>query len=49
MIDIIVLFGWTFIIGVFVLGAYLTSENDFKNSKAYKDLNETILNRNENI
>ena len=49
MIDVIVLFGWTFIIGVFVLGVYLTAEDDFKNSKAYKDLNETILNRNENV
>ena len=49
MVEAIALFGWTCIIGFVVLAAYLTSENDFHNSKVYKDLNETMLNRNEDI
>ena len=49
MITAITLFGWTCIIGFVVLIAYLTSDNDdWTSSKAYKDLNETMLNRKEN-
>ena len=37
-------------IGFLVLTAVVVSENDdYRNSKAYKDLNETMLNRNENV
>ena len=50
MVEAITLFGWTCIIGFVVLAAYLTSnDDDWVNSKAYKDLEETILNRNEEI
>ena len=49
MIEAIALFGWTCIIGFVVLAAYLTSENDCRSSKVYKDLEETILNRNEDV
>ncbi len=49
MVEAITLFGWTFIIGFVVLAAYLTSENDSRNSKVHKDLNETMLNRNEDV
>ena len=42
-------FTWLFLIGFLVLAAHVTSDNDVSNTKAYKDLNETILNRNENI
>ena len=41
---------WLFLIGFIVFAAFTVSDNDgFKNSKAYKDLNETMLNRNEDI
>ena len=40
---------WCFIVGFIVLAAYLVDNTDVTNTKAYKDLNETILNRNENI
>ena len=40
---------WMFIIGFFVLAAYITSDNDVSNAKAYKELEETILNRNEDV
>ena len=50
MVEAITLFGWTCIIGFVVLAAYLTSnDDDWVNSKAYKDLEETMLNRNENV
>ena len=43
-------FTWLFMIGFLVLTAVVVSENDdYRNSKAYKDLNETMLNRNEDI
>ena len=43
-------FTWLFLLGFLVLAAYVVSDdNDFRNSKAYSDLNETILNREENI
>ena len=50
MVTAITLFGWTCIIGFFLLAIYLVSDNnDWTNSKAYKDLNETMLNRNEDV
>ena len=50
MITATVLFGWTCIIGFVVLAACLTNDSDdWTNSKAYKDLNETMLNRNEDV
>ena len=41
---------WMFIIGFICFAAYVVGDNgpDY-NSKAYRDLEETILNRNENI
>ena len=39
---------WGFLIGVFYLMCKEAGENDFKDSKAYKDLRETTLNREEN-
>ena len=46
MVTAIALFGWTCIIGFFILAIYLVNDNDdWTNSKAYKDLNETMLNR----
>ena len=49
MVTAIALFGWTCIIGFVVLMADLTSDDDWTSSKAYKDLNETMLNRNEDV
>ena len=52
MVDIIAMVGftWLFLIGFIVLAACVVSDNnDFGNSKAYNDLNDTILNRNEEI
>ena len=52
MVDIIAMVGftWLFLIGFVVLAACVVNDNnDFSNSKAYKDLNETMLNRNEEI
>ena len=40
---------WMFIIGFICFAAYITEDNNMTNTKAYKDLNETILNRNEEI
>jgi hypothetical protein len=40
---------WLFLIGFVVLAAYIVSDEPDYNSKVYKDLNETILNRNEDI
>jgi len=41
-------FTWLFIIGFVCFSAYICSDdNGFRNSKAYHDLDETILNRNE--
>ena len=40
---------WMFIIGFFILAAYITSDNDISQTKAYKDWEETILNRNEDV
>ena len=43
-------FTWLFLIGgVFLAACVVNDNNDFQNSKAYKDLNETMLNRNENV
>jgi len=42
-------FTWLFIIGFIVLAACITSDNTNYNSKVYKDLEETIRNRNENV
>ena len=43
-------FTWLFIIGFICFAAYVCSDdNGFRNSKAYRDLDETILNRNEDI
>ena len=43
-------FTWLFLIGFIVLAACVVSDNnDFGNSRAYNDLNDTILNRNEEI
>ena len=41
---------WMFIIGFFILAAYICGDDgpDY-NSKAHRDLEETILNRNEDI
>jgi hypothetical protein len=39
---------WGFIIGFFMLAAYVTADDNY-NTKAHKDLQETILNRNEEI
>ncbi len=51
MVTAITLFGWTCIIGFFLLAIYLVSDNndDWTNSKVYKDLNETMLNREEDV
>ena len=51
MVTAITLFGWTCIIGFVVLVACLTNDSDdnWTSSKAYKDLNETMLNRNEDV
>ena len=40
---------WCFLIGFFLLTAYLTDDGPDYSSKAYRDLDETILNRNEKI
>ena len=40
---------WLFLIGFLVLAAFITSDNDVTDTKAYKDLNETMLNRNEDV
>ena len=48
MVTAITLFGWTCIIGFFLLAIYLVNDNnDWTNSKAYKDLNETNINLHE--
>ena len=44
-----VILTWCGIIGFIYLLANVTSDDDWSNSKVYKDLNETILNRNEEI
>ena len=50
MVEVIALFGWTCIIGFVVLAACVVNDNNgFSNSKAYKDLNETMLNREEDV
>ena len=40
---------WCFIVGFVVLAAYVTNDNNVTNTKVYNDLNETMLNRNENV
>ena len=40
---------WFFIIGFIVLVVYLTDDGPDYNSKVYRDLDETILNRNEDV
>ena len=43
-------FTWLFIIGgLFLVACVVNDDSGFQNSKAYKDLNETMLNRNEDI
>ena len=42
-------FTWLFIIGFFIFTAYICSDGSDYSSKAYRDLDETILNRNEKI
>ena len=43
-------FTWLFLIGFFVLSAYfIGNDGPDYSSKAYKDLDETMLNRNEKI
>ena len=42
-------FTWLFIIGFICFAAYMTSDGPDYNSKVYKDLDETILNRNEDV
>ena len=42
-------FTWLFIIGFFIFAAYICSDEPDYSSKAYRDLDETILNRNEEI
>ena len=49
MVTAIALFGWACIVGFVVLAACLTSDDDWTSSKVYKDLNETMLNRNEDV
>jgi hypothetical protein len=39
---------WGFIIGFIMLAAYVVADDSY-DSKAHKDLQETILNRNEDI
>ena len=40
---------WMFIIGFISLSVYIVGNDTDYNSKAYRDLEETILNRNEDI
>ena len=40
---------WSFIIGFIILAAYVIGDDTDYNSKAYRDLDETIKNRNEDI
>ena len=42
-------FTWLFIIGFLCVTAHIINDNPNYNSKAYKDLDETMLNRNEDI
>ena len=43
-------FTWLLLIGGLFLAAAVTEgDSGFQNSKAYKDLNETMLNRNEDV
>ena len=42
-------FTWLFIIGFFIFTAYVCGDGPDYNSKVYRDLDETILNRNEKI
>ena len=51
MIFDIAMFGFTllFIIGFFIFTAYICSDGPDYSSKAYRDLDETMLNRNEKV
>ena len=51
MIEIMALVGltWMGIIGFLVFTASVVSDNDVTKTKAYRDLEETMLNRNEEI
>jgi len=40
---------WMFIIGFICFAAYVVDDTDVTKTKAYKDLNDTILNRNEEV
>ena len=40
---------WMFIIGFICFAAYVVNDNDISKTKAYKDWEETILNRNEDV
>ena len=42
-------FTWLFIIGFICFTAYIVSDDDVSKTKVHKDLEETILNRNEDI
>ena len=43
-------FTWLFLIGgLFLAACVVNDDSGFQNSKAYKDLNETMLNRNEDV
>jgi len=42
-------FTWLFLIGFVGFAAYVVSDGPDYNSKVYRDLNETMLNRNEKI
>ena len=42
-------FTWVGIIGFFIFTAYICSDGPDYSSKAYRDLDETMLNRNEDI
>ena len=46
ILDILV---WSFIIGFICLTAYVVDDTDVTKTKVYRDLEETILNRNEDI
>jgi len=47
--DIINILTWFFIIGFICLAAYVVDDTDVTKTKVHKDLEETILNRNEDI
>ena len=40
---------WCFVWGFIYIVAIITDDKDMSNTKMYKDLNETMLNRNEEV